>query len=130
MVWQENVHQIIMLTNIIEDGKVGHGRHYDNRTELTYKYNHSKYAFYLLLYLLMKWDIYLFNSKVKCEHYWPESDEPLILGDLDIRLQSDKHFASYSIRQMTLSYEVPSVIFNKLHETQKHFKRLIIFDIF
>lgn len=54
MVWQENVHQIIMLTNIIEDGKVGHGRHYDNRTELTYKYNLSKYAFYLLLYLLMK----------------------------------------------------------------------------
>lgn len=47
MVWQENVHQIIMLTNIIEDGKVGQGRLYGNSSELTYKYNHSRYAFYL-----------------------------------------------------------------------------------
>eukprot|EP00105_Crassostrea_gigas_P043042 XP_019927190.1 PREDICTED: receptor-type tyrosine-protein phosphatase kappa-like isoform X2 [Crassostrea gigas] len=75
MVWQENVHQIIMLTNIIEDGKV------------------------------------------KCEHYWPESDEPLILGDLDIRLQSDKHFASYSIRQMTLSYEGETRRIHQFHFT-------------
>lgn len=47
MVWQENVHQIIMLTNIIEDGKVSQGCLYDNSSELTYKYNHSRYAYYL-----------------------------------------------------------------------------------
>lgn len=73
--------------------------------------------------------LFFFNSKVKCEHYWPESDEPLILGNLDIRLQSDKHFASYSIRKMTLSYEVPNAVFNQLHETQRHFKHLINSDI-
>lgn len=71
-----------------------------------------------------------FFSKVKCEHYWPESDEPLILGDLDIRLQSDKHFASYSIRQMTLSYEVPNAVLNKLNEIQRHFKHLINPEIY
>lgn len=74
--------------------------------------------------------LFFFISKVKCEHYWPESDEPLILGDLDIRLQSDKHFASYSIRQMTLSYEVSNAVLNKLDETQRHFKHLINSDIY
>ena len=30
MAWQEGVHQIIMLTNTIEDGKVGQGQYHGN----------------------------------------------------------------------------------------------------
>lgn len=44
---------------------------------------------------------------MKCEQYWPENDEPSTYGRLVISLQSVKDFANYSLRQITLSYQVP-----------------------
>lgn len=54
MVWQENVHQIIMLTNIIEDGKVGQCRYYDNRSQLTSKYISILNMHFIFCYILVK----------------------------------------------------------------------------
>nr|XP_022318789.1 uncharacterized protein LOC111121708 isoform X2 [Crassostrea virginica] len=75
MAWQEGVHQIIMLTNTIEDGKI------------------------------------------KCETYWPEVEEPLTIGDVVVCLKSAKHFANYSIRQLTLSFEGEGRTIRQYHFT-------------
>jgi hypothetical protein len=68
---------------------------------------------------------------VKCEQYWPDIGESLPCGHLDISLQSVKDFANYSLRQITLSYQVPKQLlittFYFTNLLKSNWKRLLSF---
>ncbi|KAL2102851.1 hypothetical protein ACEWY4_002019 [Coilia grayii] len=63
MVWEQNVHNIVMVTQCVEKGRV------------------------------------------KCDHYWPETREPLYYGDLVVQMSAESVLPEWTIREFKICYE-------------------------
>ncbi|XP_063072922.1 receptor-type tyrosine-protein phosphatase beta-like isoform X2 [Engraulis encrasicolus] len=63
MVWEQNVHNIVMVTQCVEKGRV------------------------------------------KCDHYWPESRDPLYYGDLVVQMATESVLPEWTIREFKICYE-------------------------
>ncbi|GAB1597278.1 tyrosine-protein phosphatase 10D-like isoform X2 [Argonauta hians] len=66
MVWEQNVHNIVMLANCIE------------------------------------------NQRQKCDHYWPETEEPRVYGNIRVERLNETITADWTISEFLVSYKKQS----------------------
>uniref|UniRef100_A0A8D0EX79 protein-tyrosine-phosphatase n=1 Tax=Strix occidentalis caurina TaxID=311401 RepID=A0A8D0EX79_STROC len=78
MIWQENSASVVMVTNLVEVGRV--------RVPLSQHVNSSQY--------------FLFSPQVKCVRYWPDDTE--VYGDIKVTLIETEPLAEYVIRTFTV----------------------------
>lgn len=45
----------------------------------------------------------IFHFKIKCNQYWPETNDEGFYGDISISKYEEKHYAFYVIRKLTIS---------------------------
>ncbi|RXM34878.1 Receptor-type tyrosine-protein phosphatase O [Acipenser ruthenus] len=44
------------------------------------------------------------RRRVKCDHYWPFTEEPVVYGDVTVEMTSEKEVTEWAIRNFRLSY--------------------------
>ncbi|XP_033883126.3 receptor-type tyrosine-protein phosphatase O-like isoform X2 [Acipenser ruthenus] len=44
------------------------------------------------------------RRRVKCDHYWPFTEEPVVYGDVTVKMTSEKEVTEWAIRNFRLSY--------------------------
>lgn len=80
MVWEQNVHIIIMVTSLEERGKV---------SNFTLNTICSFYTFFKVIYF----------EQPKCDRYWPEdAANPLTFESLSVSQLNETDFESYTLR--------------------------------
>nr|XP_034321119.1 receptor-type tyrosine-protein phosphatase epsilon-like isoform X2 [Crassostrea gigas] len=59
------------------------------------------------------------GGKTKCEQYWPDLGTEVTYGDIIVRLQNEKHYACYVIRQMEVHHKskAASRVVTQMHYT-------------
>ena len=43
-------------------------------------------------------------SQVKCDHYWPFTDEPVVYGEISVEMLSESESPEWTIRKFRLGY--------------------------
>lgn len=61
--------------------------------------------------------------QVKCDHYWPFTDEPVMYGEVSVEMLSESEAPEWTVRKFRLGYvsfELPSQTLNlsQGHHTQ------------
>lgn len=117
MIWQENIRFIVMLTNVVENGKVFTFMFIYTANKATdhlfyfHLFENKLYALkktrkhhncYLLLLLIIIFIIInmfcYFTKKNKCIQYWPEKVKLLEVGPCKMHLLKESTYALYTCR--------------------------------
>lgn len=113
MIWQENIRFIVMLTNVVENGKVFTFMFIYTANKATDHlfYFHlfenkipalkNSYKPQLLIIIIIILFCY-FTKKNKCAQYWPEKVEPLEVGPCKMHLLKESTYALYTCRKFTV----------------------------
>uniref|UniRef100_A0A3B4WYH4 Receptor-type tyrosine-protein phosphatase O-like n=1 Tax=Seriola lalandi dorsalis TaxID=1841481 RepID=A0A3B4WYH4_SERLL len=48
--------------------------------------------------------LWMFGSQVKCDHYWPFTDEPVMYGEISVEMLSESEAPEWTIRKFRLGY--------------------------
>ncbi len=81
MVWEQNVHVIVMITNLVERGRVSGGAYAPSQS-CTLKPSLSQQR--------------------KCDMYWPKDENPVTYGSFEVHLEKEQPLANFTIRTMKL----------------------------
>ena len=87
MIWEQNCYIVVMLTQLVERGRV------------RMPFSNTNF-------------IYL-CSQTKCHRYWPGS-QPEVYGEINVDMLSEKEFSDWIIRKFKLS-KVKSVSINNVN---------------
>lgn len=52
---------------------------------------------------------------MKCDHYWPFTDEPVMYGEISVEMLSESESPEWTIRKFRLGYVSSSCSIKKLH---------------
>lgn len=92
MIWQENVVQIVMLTNLNEGTRVLNPLLF----LVCVKVYPKTYSFFLIFG-------YFFSLQKKCAKYWPDLDAEKDCDDFIINTLEEKQYANYVIRKILMT---------------------------
>lgn len=90
MVWQEDIDQIIMLTNLKEGRKV--------KIDFVKKYNEFFLEGLCQCYLL-------FTFQLKCDQYWPDLNATMTCDNVVLTTIKEQHHAYYVVRKTKLTHK-------------------------
>lgn len=48
--------------------------------------------------------MYLFPLQVKCDHYWPFTEDPVAYGDITVEMLSEEEHTDWVYRNFRISY--------------------------
>ena len=48
------------------------------------------------------------SLQVKCDHYWPFTDEPVMYGEVGVEMLTEIEFPDWTIRNFRLGYVSPT----------------------
>lgn len=101
MIWQEQVECIVMLTNLIEGGKVSpnYCHFYTVMSACNRKWQYMTFSFCVS---------FLFQNK--CFKYWPDKGEHLKVGLCRISLLQEIKYAFYTMRKLSIERTDVSII--------------------
>lgn len=94
MVWQEDIDQIIMLTNLREGRKV--------KEKILKKYIEFFLEGLCQCYLL-------FTFQLKCDQYWPDLNATMTCDNVVLTTIKERHYAYYVVRKTKLTHKKVSV---------------------
>ncbi|CAK8684510.1 unnamed protein product [Clavelina lepadiformis] len=57
------------------------------------------------------------RGKIKCDHYWPFDNEPIVVGDLSLQMTSESILPEWTIREFKLSQGADSRRIRQFHYT-------------
>uniref|UniRef100_K1S1Z7 protein-tyrosine-phosphatase n=1 Tax=Magallana gigas TaxID=29159 RepID=K1S1Z7_MAGGI len=104
MIWQENVVQIVMLTNLKEGTRKKCAKYWpdlnadkDNGVFIIKTLEEKQYANYVIRKILM------INKKKKCAKYWPDVNADKDCDVIIINIFEEKQYANYVIRKIRMS---------------------------
>lgn len=46
----------------------------------------------------------LFAGKIKCDHYWPFDNEPVVSGDVSVQMVSESMLPEWTTREFRLTH--------------------------
>lgn len=108
MVWQENVTQIVMLTNLMEGIKVKTVQPYKVENIpvqfLQFKRQQQNYNYYFLIEKSYNNIFYLLQNK--CVKYWPDLEASMDCVMFTLITIDERRYAHYVIRRLKMTHNL------------------------
>lgn len=98
MIWEQSISVIVMITNLVEQGRVSH-RQPNSNPELLVCAKGSKPPSYFPTQTCCP--VHLFFPQRKCDQYWP-SENTEVYGAIAVTLKSTKMHAWYTLRHFLI----------------------------